>query len=132
MKVATFMANMQAYYGGDDTAKGLTPYARTMLVKYLSGYHESKLNLLQGEGFKNHPVKFGVPGIAVIEEIHRVYTFGDQRKGLDSHSSLKIDRSVSACAPVKEEDISEEEQNEVKKMMDDAGGLLGLIGQGGW
>ena len=106
MNINEFIKEIENYYGKD-----LNESQRGYVRNYLSVYEQKKLVKLLSVVMMYHSISFGTPGMAVIEQAHRVYQFGDDKKKIPGHETLKIVRTVSATAPVEEpmEEMATEE-----------------------
>lgn len=122
-----FIARIEDYYG---------PYDREQIkgavLNYLDIYEESRLSLLSALIIKQHPVRFGTPCVATIEQIHKDYVYGDMRRGIPGHSPYTKVAGKSACAPVEAEPpATEEEVREIISGLEDGAAnlLRGFIGE---
>ncbi|MDC7223483.1 MAG: hypothetical protein PQJ60_07050 [Spirochaetales bacterium] len=123
MNIAEFIETIEGYY---------SPYEnqvrKAAVVRYLERYKPNQLSDLLDLVISNHFVRLGTPCMASIERIHREYNEGDPQKRRESHVSLKKPvKEISACSPEALPVISDEERAEVERMLEEEGGILGMI-----
>lgn len=114
MTIKEFVKEIEEYYGNQ-----LNSSQKGYVTNYLSVYENKNLVKLLSVVMMYHSINFGTPGMATIEKAHKGYC--------EESETLKFVRTVSATAPVKEPEISEEEREEVTRMMNEEGGILSLI-----
>ena len=115
MTTNDFLSELEGYYGNK-----LPEKARLYTENYLRKYDTSNLKDLLMIVLMYHPLQFHTPGMAVIEKAHTEYC--------KERDSLKKDNRISATRPIDDDPIiSEEEREEVQKMMKEEGGILGII-----